>query len=241
MNDPIIGLTPSHDLKSGGLAMNPLYLNAIRKSGGLPVILPLELTESESEMLAGKLDGILFTGGPDVHPFLFGEETLQGCGEVSVLRDTAELGLFHAMYQKRKPILGICRGIQLINIALGGTIYQDMNTQFTEEHPVAHRQPFPCTSPSHRVTLVPGTRLARIAGAPVIEVNSMHHQAVKIPARGLTVSAYASGNLIEGLEMQDYPYLTGVQWHPEYLVESCGHAARLFQSFVNACAGKEET
>lgn len=235
MNRPLIGLTASHDIKTDSLAMNPLYPNAIRRFGGLPVVLPLELDETEAESLADTLDGILFTGGPDVHPFLFGEETLSGCGEVSVRRDRVELSMFRRMYEKKKPILGICRGIQLINIALGGTIYQDLASQFHEERPVAHRQPFPCTSPSHRVRLTPGTKLSALAGSSVIEVNSMHHQAVKTPAKDLTVSALAAGDLIEALELSDYPFLMGVQWHPEYLVGHYPHADRLFQSFVEAC------
>lgn len=241
MNLPLIGLTASHDLKTGGLAMNPLYPAAIRRFGGLPVILPLELDAQEADALCGSLDGILFTGGPDVHPFLFGEETLSGCGEVSVLRDTVELTLFQCMYEKKKPILGICRGMQLINIALGGTIYQDLATQFHGNPSIAHRQPFPCSSPSHKVTLQPGTRLAALSKASPssarIEVNSMHHQAVRTPAPGITVSALAAGDLIEGLEKQDYPFLVGVQWHPEYLVGRFEHADRLFQSFVDACRG----
>lgn len=240
MNNPVIGLTASHDIKTGSLSMNPLYPRAIRRFGGLPVILPLELAAEEYKELSLSLDGILFTGGPDVHPFRFGEETISGCGEVSVLRDQAELALFHSMYEQQKPILGICRGVQLINIALGGTIYQDMAAQFHEEQPIAHRQPFPCTETSHKVELVPDTKLFELAGSPVIEVNSMHHQAVKQPAYGLTVNALARGGLIEGLEMKNYPYLIGVQWHPEYLLGVCGHADHLFQSFLNACREHRE-
>lgn len=240
MNNPVIGLTASHDIKTGSLSMNPLYPNAIRRFGGLPVILPLELSIKEYESLSRTLNGILFTGGPDVHPFQFGEETRTGCGEVSVLRDQAELALFHCMYGQKKPILGICRGVQLINIALGGTIYQDMSSQFHGDDTIAHRQPFPCTQACHRVELSPGTRLFSLAGSPVIEVNSMHHQAVKKPAAALTVNALARGGLIEGLEMDDYPFLIGVQWHPEYLAGSCDHADRLFQSFVDACRDSAE-
>lgn len=238
MNHPLIGLTASHDMKNGSIAMNPLYPNAVRRFGGLPVVLPLELTEAEADALTDTLDGILFTGGPDVHPFLFGEETLSGCGEVSVLRDQIELALFRRMYDKKKPILGICRGAQFINVALGGSIYQDLASQFHEEHPIAHRQPFPCVSPSHRVRLLPSTKLADLVGSSVIEVNSMHHQAVKTPAEGLTVSALAPGDLIEALEMPDYPFLMGVQWHPEYLVGKYPHADRLFQTFVEACGAQ---
>lgn len=240
MNNPVIGLTASHDVKTGTLSMNPLYPTAIRRFGGLPVILPLELSAEEYESLSHSLDGILFTGGPDVHPFRFGEEMRTGCGEVSVLRDQAELSLFHCMYSQRKPILGICRGVQLINIALGGTIYQDIASQFHGDDTIAHHQPFPYTQACHRAELKPGTKLFSLAGSSVIEVNSMHHQAVKEPASALTVNALARGGLIEGLEMDDYPFLIGVQWHPEYLTGTCEHAEHLFRSFVDACRNTPE-
>lgn len=238
MKKPLIGLTASHDQKKSSLALRLNYTESVSRAGGIPVILPPELSEDEAEQLADTLDGILFTGGPDIHPFLLGEETLEGCGDVSPLRDNMEIDLFNRMYQKKKPILGICRGAQLINAALGGSIYQDVPSQFKRDLPLAHNQPFYYTSPCHRVSLSENTRLRQIAGSASIEVNSMHHQAVKDAAPGLTVCGHASDGLIEALEMKEYPYLIGVQWHPEFLYESCSHAENLFKSFVNACGSK---
>lgn len=235
MKMPLIGLTASHSAKAEGLALRSNYADSIRAAGGIPVILPLELSDEEAEQLADTLDGVLFTGGPDIHPFLFGEETLKGCGDASALRDNLEPAFFKRMYYRKKPILGICRGAQLINITLGGTIYQDIPSLFHEGLPIAHIQPFHYKSPSHKVTVLSGTKLAQLSGSNSIEVNSMHHQAVKDLAPALVVSGYASGNLIEALEMPDYPYLVGVQWHPEYLYESYAHAKNLFDSFVGAC------
>lgn len=238
MKMPLIGLTASHDTKTGVLSLRSNYVNAIRASGGIPVILPLELSDKEAEQLADTLDGIVFTGGPDIHPFLFGEEALRNCGESSALRDTLELSFFNRMFQRKKPILGICRGIQLINVALGGNLYQDIPSQFHKDPQLAHQQPYGYESPSHKVLVESGTRLARLSCSATMNVNSMHHQAVKDTASGLIVSGRASDGLTEAIEMPDYPFLIGVEWHPEYLYENYAHAKKLYDSFVGACRGQ---
>lgn len=236
MKLPLIGITASHDTnKTESLSLRSNYVNSIRKSGGIPVILPLELSEYEAEQLADTLDGIVFTGGPDIHPFLFGEEILVHCGGSSSLRDTLELSFFKHMFQKKKPILGICRGIQLINVALGGSLYQDIASQFQKDPAIAHQQPGGYGSASHKVIIESGTKLEKIFSSCSIEVNSMHHQAVKMPAPGVIVSGRASDGLIEALEMPDYPFMIGVEWHPEYLYENYAHAKNLYDSFVGAC------
>lgn len=235
MKKPIIGITASHDAKNTTLSLRINYCNAIREAGGIPIVLPLELSEEEAEQLSYTLDGVLFSGGPDVHPFLFGEETLEACGEASILRDNLELSLFHRVYRRRKPILGICRGVQMINIALGGNIYQDIGSQFQSESRLAHQQPFQYQSPSHKIYVTENSRLAEITGTSVMEVNSIHHQAVKETAPGLQICGRSSDGLTEALEMPDYPFLIGVQWHPEYLYEHCPHANKLFHAFTDAC------
>jgi len=166
MNKPVIGLTASHDLLTDDLKMGHFYIDAIRKNGAIPLVLPLTLDEEEAGQLADTLDGFLFSGGPDVHPFLFGEETLAGCGDFSPLRDSSELLLLSQVYERKKPVLGICRGAQLINIALGGDIYQDIFSQLSGRVPIAHRQPFNATHPAHRVAVEAGSRLAQISGHP---------------------------------------------------------------------------
>lgn len=235
MKKPLIGITASHDLRTGDLRMAPSYQSAIQKSGGIPLILPLALEEEECRRLAETLDGFLFTGGPDVHPFLFGEDTMEGCGDRSPLRDQTELSLFSAVYQQKKPVLGICRGAQLINIALGGDIYQDLASQLPGRLPIAHRQPFHLSNPSHRVSLEPDSLLAKISGAETIEVNSAHHQAIRKTAAPLSVSGRTADSVIEAVEQRDYPFLIGVQWHPEMLADTYSHASRLFEAFVCTC------
>ncbi|MDC9248760.1 gamma-glutamyl-gamma-aminobutyrate hydrolase family protein, partial [Clostridioides difficile] len=159
--------------------------------------------------LTKDMDGFLFTGGPDVHPFLFGEETQAHCGNVSPARDQMEISLLPMIMELRKPVLGICRGIQVLNIALGGNIWQDIPSQVTREFPLAHSQPFSYDMPCHTVALTEGSLLARISESSSIKVNSMHHQAVRDLAPGLIASAYSPDHLIEALEMTDYPFFIG--------------------------------
>jgi putative glutamine amidotransferase len=235
MRKPLIGLTPAHDMESGDVKARPTYMRALKAAGAIPVVLPLDASEEDLKQLCLDLDGFLFTGGPDVHPFLFGEETQAHCGNVSPARDQMEISLLPMIMELQKPILGICRGIQVLNIALGGNIWQDIPSQVTRDFPLAHSQPFSYDMPCHTVALTEGSLLARISESSSIEVNSMHHQAVKDLAPGLIASAYSTDYLIEALEMPDYPFFIGVQWHPEYLWEKNKEAFRLFQTFVKAC------
>ncbi len=230
---PIIALTPYYN-KEEETYMRPGYLKAIRAAGGIPVTLPLELSEDDLTEIVDTFDGFIFTGGPDVHPFYFGEETHARSGNICLKRDIMELALLPLVMERQKPVLGICRGIQVLNIALGGDIYQDLPSQFHEDFPIAHSQPFAYDIPSHKVTVTPGSLLSEIAGGLTeINVNSMHHQAVRTPAPGLIVSGTAAGQLIEALEKPDYSFFLGVQWHPEYLWEQDAAAAKLFSAFVS--------
>lgn len=235
MRKPLIGLTPAHDMESGDVKARPTYMRALKAAGAIPVVMPLDASEEDLKQLSQDLDGFLFTGGPDVHPFLFGEETQAHCGNVSPARDQMEISLLPMVMELQKPILGICRGIQVLNIALGGNIWQDIPSQVTRDFPLAHSQPFSYDMPCHTVALTESSLLARISESSSIKVNSMHHQAVKDLAPGLIASAYSTDYLIEALEMPDYPFFIGVQWHPEYLWEKNKEAFRLFQTFVKAC------
>lgn len=165
MKKPLIGLTPSHNTDNNDIQMRPTYIKALTAAGAIPVVLPLTSSEDDLRQLVDTLDGFLFTGGPDVHPFLFGEETLDRCGSVSAERDQMELALLPLVMETGKPVLGICRGIQLLNIGLGGTIWQDIPSQVKRDFPLAHTQPFAYALPSHTVTLQPDSRLAKIAEA----------------------------------------------------------------------------
>ncbi len=250
---PLIGLTTSHNIQTDETYLPPACPRAILAAGGIPIALPLEASETDLRQLVSALDGFLFTGGPDVHPFLFGEETLVGCGSASVKRDQMELTLLKLIMEQKKPIMGICRGIQAINIGLGGTIYQDIPSQVERALPIAHQQPFPHRVPSHTVKITDGSLLADVISGRflaeetaeaesepsphlVIRVNSTHHQAVCLTAPSLTACAYAPDGIIEGVEMKDYPYLAAIQWHPEYLWEEDPAALNLFRGLIKASA-----
>ena len=233
----MIGITASHDTEHDKLFINSVYLRAIRNAGGIPMIFPMEVTEDDLRDLVTLTDGVLFTGGDDIHPFLYGEETDAKCGNVSQPRDSMEMALVPLVMEFGKPIFGICRGIQILNTAMGGTLYQDIPSQFKSELSIAHRQPFAYKVPSHTVDITPGTLLSRILGEEhaSIAVNSMHHQAIKDVAPGLEVCGYAPDKMIEAVYAPDYPFLLGVQWHPEHLTTSQPDAAKLFAAFVDAC------
>lgn len=258
---PVIAVVPQMNLEKHELFVRSVYLKALRGAGAIPLILPLYAGTDDLAQLLELADGVLFTGGPDIHPAHYGQDTHLHCGSVCPERDRLELALLPLAIDAKKPILGICRGIQLLNVALSGTLYQDLPSQFRQEFPIAHDQPFDPALPAHTVEVVAGTLLERIvtgkgrnaadtcavgADHPAdhagdtgirLPVNSLHHQAVCNLAPGLIASAYAPGNLIEAIEKPDYPaFFLGVQWHPEYMWEQDAVAAQIFAAFVEAAA-----
>ncbi len=237
MKKPVIGLTPAHAIENDSVSLMPTYIRAVENAGGVPVIFPLELSVENLTVLANLCQGFIFTGGPDPHPFLWGEDIHKGCGPISVKRDQMELSLLSIAMEQKKPILGICRGAQLINIGLGGDIYQDIDSQYHAVFPIAHHPPLPPTSTSHHIDVREGSLLEEISGTNGrIQVNSNHHQAIRKLAPNMVVGGIAPDGLIEEIERKDYPFLIGVQWHPEYLCETDNTSRNLFRRFVEVCA-----
>ena len=233
MKKPLIGLTPAHNMELDDINIRSSYLKALTAAGLIPILLPLEAENQDLEQLTSMLNGFVFTGGPDIHPFLFGEDTKPYCGLVSPKRDSMEMLLLSHIMKTKKPVLGICRGLQTLNIGLGGTIYQDLSDCSTTS--IAHSQPFSPKLTSHKVMLTPNTLLARIcAPETVIPVNSMHHQSVKDVAPELVISAVSSDGIIESLELPSHPFFLGVQWHPEQLWEEYPAALSIFKAFAEA-------
>lgn len=230
---PVVGLIPLVDEGRESLWMLPGYMDGVRAAGGLPVMLPLTDGEEDLRQLVEQCDGFLFTGGHDVSPALYGEEKLPVCGACSPERDRMEARLLELAMEADRPILGICRGIQLINAALGGTLWQDLPSQ----HPsgVEHHQRPPYDAPAHAVNLCPGAPLAELLGADRLRVNSYHHQAVRTLAAPLKVMATAPDGLVEAAWCPERSFLWAVQWHPEFAWRG-DPAARIFQAFVSACA-----
>ena len=189
-------------------------------------------TRKTSRSCAGKLDALLLSGGGDVHPSLFGGQPHRKLGEFDPERDAFEIAILQLMIDLGKPVLGICRGIQVINAALGGTLYQDLASE--QPQALQHQQKAPRRYPTHFVTVQQGSRLSAILESSRLQVNSLHHQAVKDVAPGLQATAWADDGVIEGLEAAGHPFLIGVQWHPEGMWEHDQAAASLFRALVSA-------
>lgn len=231
----IIGVTPLYDSSFRNIWMLPDYLDAIREAGGVPLVLTPTVDAGELAQIVETCDGFLFTGGHDLDPALYMEEKLPCCAAVSPERDEMEQRLFAMLLGTDKPVLGICRGIQLFNACLGGTLYQDLPSQFRaegDEGYVCHKQGKPYDASIHTVEILPGTLLSDcVKGMTELSVNSLHHQAIKDLAPGLYASAYAPDGIIEGVEMPDKRFFLAVQWHPEYLPEG-DISRRLFARLV---------
>ena len=209
------------------------YVKAVTQAGGVPVLLPNNLDISTVEEIAEGLDGILFSGGGDVDPIIFGERATDKLGAVTPRRDDFELALAKYVIEKtEKPVLGICRGIQVLNVAMGGTLHIDLPSDGKLCHSLTM---YPRNVRSHEISVQPGTRLEQVMGLQG-KVNSFHHQAIKDIAEGLQVTAVsADDSVIEAVEAPGDRYILGVQWHPEELVEF-PEARELFRSFIDAAA-----
>jgi putative glutamine amidotransferase len=213
--------------------VNGAYLRAVQDAGGAPVLLAPQLGGTACMALWRLLDGVLLTGGGDVDPARFGQPRHPTVSDVSQARDTLEVDLTHYALEHRLPLLAICRGIQVLNVALGGTLHQDIASEVPEA--IAHSQKAPRHHPTHRVKVEDGTRLAAVLGASELEVNSFHHQAVARLGQGLRAVAWSPDGIVEGVEMDDsHGLVVGVQWHPEDLVGHDPAARNLFRTLVEA-------
>jgi len=241
MNGPVIGLTSRTLALEAARKTRPTetvsrsYVEAIEGAGGLAVLLP-NAGPAEAERYLDLLDGILLTGGDDPHPRVFGEEPHPRIELVDERRDGFEIALVRGARERGTPILGLCRGVQMLNIACGGDIYQDIASQTDSK--LQHAQRRLDDGPWHEIEIRGGTRLARILGAGRRRVNSFHHQACRRPGEGLEITAVAAGDgLTEALEDPRHPFLLGVQWHPELAPDE----KKLFEAFVEAAGEQART
>ena len=213
---------------------NQTYIRALIAAGATPLMIPPGLSNPALEALCARLDGLLLTGGPDIDPARYGEATLPACGEIEPERDELELALTQLALARDLPTLGICRGMQALNVACGGSLYQDLATQRADAPP----HPYSSASRSeraHSIAVSRDSRLREILGAEELRVNSLHHQAVKEPGAGARVVAWSSDGVAEGLELPDRRFAIAVQYHPEELVETDALSRRLFAAFTQAC------
>ncbi len=238
MRRPLIGVTCGPRYDNGRLFYGspPAYLESVERAGGLPVLIA---PTHDLEVLRGlyeRVDGVLIAGGGDVDPAEYGMESSDLVSSVHPARDFTELNITRWAAADDKPLFGICRGCQVANVALGGTLYRDILTEYPHNNGIDHDLwgKFPRHHVAHTVAIKPSTRLAAVVGESTPPVNSMHHQAVRNLPSNLIVSATSPDGVIEGIEIPDARFFVGVQWHPEELTEYSEPMRRLFKAFVDA-------
>lgn len=230
---PIIAITAcaEDDLSS---RLNAAYSKSIIEAGGIPMIIPLGVEADVAQILSIS-DGFLLSGGHDVHPFCFGAEPSPKSGQIHPDRDTVELALTNAAIMRQMPIFAICRGVQLLNVALGGTLYQDIDSEYQSSKLLKHTQQAARGVATHYVNIGPDNLLMKIIEQEKIAVNSYHHQAINVLGETLNVAAKSNDGIIEAVEHSSLPFCLGVQWHPEEQALAGDEVAKkLFKAFVEA-------
>ncbi|MDR1141184.1 MAG: gamma-glutamyl-gamma-aminobutyrate hydrolase family protein [Planctomycetaceae bacterium] len=261
VNKPLVGIVPLYDELRHSYWMLPGYMLALEHAGAVPVMLPLTTDCSVIRTLAQRLDGFLFSGGQDVAPELYGESPIDCCGAVCPQRDAMEKILLELVLESDKPVFGICRGIQLLNVFFGGTLYQDIPSQFQPGIIIPHHQTPPYHQPTHSVAVEPETLLAQIlqtGETPLdhstnptpatqrpnnhsntmpfeIPVNSFHHQGIHRLATELKSAAFSPDGLIEAVYHPHKRFVLGVQWHPEFSWQTDSNSRKIFAGFVQHC------
>ena len=232
---PLIGITTNQSKNLHGqptIMLMQSYVDAVRQAGGVPVLVPSLIAEDGWEAVYSRLDGILFSGGGDIGLEYFPGAPHPRIDEVDLARDSIELKMVKAAASDGKPFLGICRGCQVMNVALGGNLYTHIPDQLP--HALDHSYPGNMrTSLVHEVKIEEGTRFAEIFGEPIIKVNSLHHQGLKDIAPSLRVAGHAPDGLVEAIELPDHPFGLAVQWHPEWMTDQAS-TRNLFRKFIQA-------
>ena len=231
-NKVIIAVTQNVN-EDGTTDILPAYLDALINVGAEVKLVPYTNSRKELYDIIEICDGVCFTGGVDVDPERYGEEKTTACGPTCEKRDTFDFMVFGLAIEQSKPILGICRGEQLINVALGGTLYQDLQAELGTE--ISHVQSEPKFEHSHEINIEQGSPLYALLGKEKIRANSFHHQAIKTFGKGLKVMASADDGVIEAVYLQSYPYLRAYQWHPERICQNDENQQKIFEDFITFC------
>jgi len=244
MRKPLIGCTTYRmKSKNGSMplyALRPAYVEALRAAGGVPVLIPLGLMVDELQAIFAQIDGLLLPGGGDIEPTRYqGQSDHETVAGIDVDRDRVELELTSWAVKQEKPMLAICRGLQVFNVALGGSLWEDVYSQMANAQFHSYVDIKPREYIAHPVVVQGGSRLAQQLGAQTVEVNSLHHQGIRALAAGVTAVAHAPDGLIEAIEILDHPYAIGVQWHPEDLAPTNPAMQALFDGLVQAAANRQ--
>ena len=238
---PLIGVTCQPTLNAASqrpmYGLGQSYVHAVEVAGGIPLLIPPMSDDTSLHAIAERLDGILLSGGGDVDPARYGEEPIPQLGLVEPERDEVELALARIAIDDDQPLFGICRGMQALNVAQGGTLYQDISAQQPRaiKHNY-HSYEGPRDLRAHGITVDEGSPLADVVGGRGYAVNSFHHQAIKEPGKDVKIIGWAEDGLAEAMLVENHPFALAVQYHPEELVDSDPAALALFQAFVRACA-----
>ena len=236
MSAPLIGVTTFRSLNQYGLpqvGISEAYTKALMNAGACPVLIPLGLPTERLEDLISRLDGILFTGGGDIHPQHYGSQMHPLVDDIDAERDEIEINLVQKITKTELPFMGICRGLQVLNVALGGSLYKDILDQRPEARKHQYYPNWPRNYLAHAVRIESTSQLGRILGLENVEVNSLHHQGIRNLAPGLQATAFAPDGLVEAFEVPGRPFALAVQWHPEWLQEHVPMQT-LFRAFVQA-------
>lgn len=230
---PIIGVMPLYDEDRDSIWLLPGYQDLIEQNGGIPLILPLTTNKETLRPFLSICSGFLFTGGQDVAPASYGEEKQPVCGPQSLTRDEMELFFMKEVIAEDKPLLAICRGVQLLNVLYGGTLYQDLPSEYTSK--IDHHMKAPYDQVQHKVDLPEDSLLQQLLQRDEMGVNSYHHQGIKDLGAGLEVTAISTDGLIEGISLPDAKFVLGVQWHPEFFNAVTVENQALMAAFLAAC------
>lgn len=238
MKKPLIGITSAYEnnpdvLDAHKTSVSIDYSLAIIESEGIPLVLPVHDNIEVIKNLANNLDGLILAGGVDPDPILFGEDCLQGMGNISPERDKFEYLLLEEFLKTKKPILAICRGLQLVNIYYGGTLYQDISYVDTK---IQHKQKWQLDLPTHNIDILGTDHIFYDIFGKKTRVNSFHHQMIKDIAPNLTPIAKSADGIIEAFQNKDHPFFYGTQWHPEMMsVRGNKNMKQIFNKFIEAC------
>jgi putative glutamine amidotransferase len=235
---PLIGVTSYRSVRNDSATtyqVSQPYIDAILRAGGIPLVIPTSMPVDRLDELFFHLSGVMLTGGADINPDLFGGKPHSAVYDIDEIRDTLEIHLVKKASEAGLPFLGICRGIQVINVALDGTLYTDIRDQVPGALKHDHYPNIPRDYLAHSITIEPNCSLAEILGATEVEVNSLHHQAIEKLAPSLRPLAYSPDQLVEAVELPGHPFGFGVQWHPESL-PALPAQQRIFKSFIRAAA-----